>query len=394
MKNVLLVIKFAKCISFATMAGVLTVMSGCICVCMDDLSEHKPVTTVHKLDSSWDVSVRGCNNLSLDCRSEDIIQCIKSRLNMAGHNYEGGIENDQTQIEVCIKDCSIEQREEHVALGLCSLTLFPVWDSKIQKLVVEISAEGCCKQCEVVLKKTQLVSLLSPLAMVPMIWHEKGILDYTNPGCFNSQVGKWVSNVIADSACALIDKSFCEEVLAAKWMRLEGERRRRDMEAEESARREAERAAEQERKKEQEEAVKREKERKRNKFVSEMRSRHNCSVSTSRLGSVRPTSGTAYPHDGGFYGSFKVFQCIDSGVLVRNDETIYFVETTDTYVDGDELKEGWYKCMGTYQYVTAFGGNKTVFKFCPVSASYGSDIISDIDGQRFAEEFSRALLGF
>ena len=388
MKNVLLVIKFLKCISCVITVGVMLFFSGCICICMDKLSG--PMANVPNADDMSRWSVKISSRLYAD---EEFGSAICKALKNRGVR----IVETGADVEISINDTFEKGGYWGLVPGAISFCVLPFSMSYTYRYSISLSAEGVNNEVELGLKETE-VSSLTPLAFVPLLWHKDGgVSKNANSRNHNADLRfvEWAAEQIADAICGqLCDTSFYNEVIARKNDRLAEERAKKVRLAEEAARREAERAAEQERKKEQEEAVKREKERKRNEFVSEMRSRHNCSVSTSRLGSVRPTSGTAYPHDGGFYGSFKVFQCVDSGVLVRHDETIYFVETTDTYVDGDELKEGWYKCMGTYQYVTAFGGNKTVFKFCPVSASYGSDIISDIDGQRFAEEFSRALLGF
>lgn len=80
-------------------------------------------------------------------------------------------------------------------------------------------------------------------------------------------------------------------------------------------------------------------------------------------------------------GFVTVQQVIDGGVLVAIDLSIYgpsiahytlpkymgFVKTNEAYVDGNNLKQGFYLCTGTMTYRTVIGANKTVYTFAPIT---------------------------
>jgi hypothetical protein len=114
-----------------------------------------------------------------------------------------------------------------------------------------------------------------------------------------------------------------------------------------------------------------------------IREKYGCAVSGKGLFDMtRPRSisklKTCYEH--GNNSLMQVLQVLDGGVLVSPGYSFWereaiasgeilekklnvFIETSDSYVDGEYLRQGYYEYVGTYVYTTVKDARATVRKY-------------------------------
>jgi hypothetical protein len=114
-----------------------------------------------------------------------------------------------------------------------------------------------------------------------------------------------------------------------------------------------------------------------------VRQQYGCEISNSGLydttrANNKPQLKTAYPH--GDNKLLRVIQSLEGGVLVSSEMDFWerenlksgilpekklniYVETTDSYVDGEYLLPGLYEYIGVYIYTTTQNARASVRKY-------------------------------
>lgn len=221
MKNVLLVIKFLKCISCVITVGVMLFFSGCICICMDKLSG--PMANVPNAENMSRWSVKISSRLYAD---EEFGSAICKALKNRGVR----IVETGADVEISINDTFETGGYWGLVPGAISFCVLPFSMSYTYRYSISLSAEGVNNEVELGLKETE-VSSLTPLAFVPLLWHKDGgVSKNANSRNHNADLRfvEWAAEQIADAVCGQLGGAFGKEVIVKRHERLDAEKRRGD----------------------------------------------------------------------------------------------------------------------------------------------------------------------
>ena len=121
--------------------------------------------------------------------------------------------------------------------------------------------------------------------------------------------------------------------------------------------------------------------------------KYQAAIRADKLGTCRPSKLRIYPYFG-LNKRLVVVQSVDGdgGVLVRNGQTQYFIETEIEYVDGDKLADGFYLCTGRYKFINTQGGESTVFRFLKVKLDGEEKILKCFNDDEIEQTAKKIIL--